>query len=72
MSNYPVSTFPIAGALMKQSPALSCEGFHLGRQKHMVFQQASNSPDCPQLAGERLSLQIHSYGNALSGCGSAS
>lgn len=72
MSNYPVSAFPIAGALMKQNLVLSCGGFHLRRQKHMVFQQASNSPDCPQLAGERLRLQIHSYGNALSGWGSVS
>ena len=47
MSNYPVRAFPVALELMKHKPALSCEDFHLRWQKHMVFQQVSNSPDFP-------------------------
>ena len=70
MSNYPVRAFPIARELMKHSPVLSCEDFHLRWQKHMVFQQVSNSQISLQLACERLSLKIHSYWKALSVWGS--
>lgn len=66
MSNYPVRAFPVARELMKHSPVLSCEDFHLRWQKHMVFQQVSNSQISLQLACERLSLQIHGYWKALS------
>lgn len=63
---------PIAWKLMKQSPVLSCEDFHLRWQKHMVFQRVSNRPDFPPVGGERLSLQIHGYGKELSVWGSVS
>ena len=38
---------------MKQNPVLSCEDFHLRWQKHMVFQQVSNSPDFPPVGWGR-------------------
>ena len=67
MSNYPVGTFPKTHKLMKQSPVLNCEDFHLGWQKHMVFQQASNSPDFPPVGlGETTPANSWLLNNAVS------